>query len=425
MTRPTSAARPRLALALGGGAPCVASEHPTPPDRRPKPADGAAAAPGPNQLKRGSSRVKTVRLALALGGGAARGLAHIGVLQVLEREGIRPACIAGSSMGGLIGALSATGLRAEEIAQVARAFHFPRWFLPGGIVQWDSLFRSAVPMLSGTFADLVTPLVVTAVDLEASTQVVLSSGQLLPAIRATCAVPGVLPPVRLGGRWLVDGGLVNVLPVDVAWMADPEVVVAVKVGALRVRRIPQLKWRVTSFLSQLGGMIPNPATAKVSFEVLVRAAEIILERQTALAAAMTGPEVLIEPDLGNMTLRDFGRIDDAIAAGRRAAEAALPELLCLLESPPRAQAPAERVAQLSFDPVCAMVISPARARATATHAGVTYSFCSPNCRDGFVRDPDHYLRTPALTFGARPRSGRKRESDSGPDATITGEEPVR
>jgi predicted acylesterase/phospholipase RssA len=72
----------------------------------------------------------STRLALALGGGAARGLSHIGVLDVLEREGIRPDCIAGSSMGGLIGALSATGLRAREIIEVARSFHFPRWFLP-------------------------------------------------------------------------------------------------------------------------------------------------------------------------------------------------------------------------------------------------------------------------------------------------------
>jgi NTE family protein len=229
----------------------------------------------------------SARLALALGGGAARGLAHIGVLGVLEREGIRPSCIAGSSMGGLIGALSAAGLAAREIIEIARGFRFPQWFLPGGILRWDFLFPTVAPILSGTFDQLRTPLVVTAVDLETGSQVVLHSGPVLPAVRATCT--GVLPPVKLGGQWLVDGGLVNNLPVDVAWMSDPDVVVAVKVGAPRARRIPELNWRLTTLLSGLGGFIPNPATAKVSFEVLVRAAEIVLDRQTALAAAMTGP----------------------------------------------------------------------------------------------------------------------------------------
>jgi YHS domain-containing protein len=155
--------------------------------------------------------------------------------------------------------------------------------------------------------------------------------------------------------------------------------------------VPQLSWRLTSVLSRLGGVIPNPATAKVSFEVLVRAAEIVLDRQTALAAAMTGPEVLIEPELGDITLRDFHRLDEAVAAGRRAAETALPGLLRLLESPPHVQAARERVVQLRFDPVCAMVISPARARATVLRGETTYYFCSPNCRDCFERDPDRYL----------------------------------
>lgn len=359
-----------------------------------------------------SARATGIRLALALGGGAARGLAHIGVLEVLEREGIQPDCIAGSSMGGLIGALSATGLRAREIKEVARSFRFPRWFLPGGLLQWDSLFGATVPIVSLTFEQLSTPLIVTAVDLEAGTQVVLHTGPVLPAVRATCAVPGVLPAVRLGGRWLVDGGLVNILPVDVAWMANPDIVVAVKVGAMRARRVPQLNWRVTSLLSRLGGMIPNPATAKVAFEVLIRAAEIVLDRQTALAAAMTGPEVLIEPELGNITLRDFDRLDDAVAAGRRATEAALPELLRLLDSPVHAAGTGEQVFQLRFDPVCAMVISPARARARALRGNTTYYFCSPNCRDCFERDPDRYLRTPGGPFGLARRNDRKRGDES-------------
>lgn len=355
-------------------------------------------------------RGSSPRLALALGGGAARGLAHIGVLEVFEREGIRTDFIVGSSMGGLIGALRATGLLPRDVAEIARSFRFPRWFIPGGVLKWSSLFASSVPPLSGTFEELEIPVAVTAVDLEAGAQVVIHTGPLLPAVQATCTVPGVLSPVRLGGRWLVDGGIMNVLPVDVAWMSDPDVVVAVKVGAARERRVPQLDWRVTTLLSRLGGIFPNPATAKVTFEILVRAVEIMLDRQTALAAAMTAPELLIEPELGDMGLRDFHRLDDAVAAGRRAAEAALPALARLLKSSPAAPATGERVLSLRFDPVCAMVINPGRARATAIRGGQTYYFCSENCRECFERDPDAYLGGALLDLDSEAEHGRRPEN---------------
>jgi len=326
-----------------------------------------------------------VRVALGLGGGAARGLAHIGVLQVFEREGIALDSIVGTSMGGLIGALSATGLDAREVAEIARGFHFPRWFLPGSILAWSSLFASAVPVLSGTFEELTIPLAVTGVDVETGAQVVLHTGPLLPAVQATCSVPGILPPVKLDDHWLLDGGIVNVLPVDVAWMSDAEVVVAVKVGASGKRPIPQLNWRVNTLLSRLGAVVPNPATAKVTVELLFRAVEIMLERQTTLAVAMTGPELLIEPELGDMGLRDFHQLEGAIDAGRRAAEVALPQLTRLLSSAPVVPTTGERVLNLRFDPVCAMVINPNRARAKVTRGDKTYYFCSENCRDLFER----------------------------------------
>jgi|GEM_PF-6367184 len=117
------------------------------------------------------------RVALVLGGGAARGLAHIGVLEVLEREAIELDTIVGTSMGGLVGALSATGLKAQDLSDIARGFHFPRWFLPGTLLDWHSLFAPAVPALSGTFEQLHIPLAVTAVDLEAGAQVVLQPDQ--------------------------------------------------------------------------------------------------------------------------------------------------------------------------------------------------------------------------------------------------------
>lgn len=157
------------------------------------------------------------RLALALGGGAARGLAHIGVLEVLEREGVHPSLIAASSMGGVVGALAATGLAARQIEEVAHGFRFPWWFLLGGFVRWETVFGPAAGELAGVdFEDLRTELMLTAVDLEACEQVILTTGAVLPAVRATCALPGVLPPEKIEGRVLADGGLMNLLPVDVA-----------------------------------------------------------------------------------------------------------------------------------------------------------------------------------------------------------------
>ena len=354
---------------------------------------------GPRMAARVDVPARRPRVALALGGGGARALAHIGVLQVLEREGVAPDFIAGSSMGGLIGALHASGLASRDLVRIAQSFRFPRWFLPGGLLGWEQIFPSAAGALPATFEDLAAPLAIAATDIEEGCQVVLHTGGLLPAVRATCALPGVLPPERIGARWLVDGGVVNVLPVDVAWMADPDLVIAVRVGGPRARRLPQLAWRTTGILSRLGHFVPNPATAKISFELLTRAAEIILERQTALCAAMTDPEVLIEPELGDMGLRDFHLLGDAVAAGHRAAEAALPALTHLLASPRQRSAETPEALSRQFDPVCAMVIHPMRARATATHEGVLYYFCSANCCDRFLRSPARYLGSMKLAFG--------------------------
>jgi len=354
--------------------------------------------PGPPMAPRGDEPARRPGLALALGGGGARGLAHIGVLQALELEGIAPGFVAGTSVGGLVGALHAGGLRSKDLVQIARSFRFPRWFLPGGLLAWGKIFPSAAEALPPTFQDLGTPLAITAVDIEEGIQVVLHTGSLPPAVRATCALPGVLPPECIGGRWLVDGGVTNALPVDVAWMADPDLVIAVRVGGPATRRMPQLAWGMTRMLSRLGRIVPNPATAKISFKILARAAEIVLEHQTALSAAMTDPEVQIEPVLGAMGLRDFDRLDYAVAAGRRAAEAVLPALTALLASPRGKSLEASDPVSRHFDPVCTMAMHPMRARATATHEGILYYFCSANCRDRFLRSPARYLGSTKLAF---------------------------
>jgi NTE family protein len=354
---------------------------------------------------RSSSDERSV--ALALGGGGARGLAHLGVLEVLEAEGIRPTFLAGTSIGGLVGALWASAIPAVKIIAIARGFRFPHRFVPGRVLVWEEIFPTAVPVLAGrTFEDLDTPLAVSAVDLQAGEEVVLHGGPLLPAIRATCAVPGVLPPERLEGRCLVDGGVMNVLPVDLAWSWEADTVIAVNIVA-SPRQPMQLESRYARIATALGRIVPNPMTAHLAYEIAMRAVEVALDRQRALAIAMTGPEVLIDVDLGDVSLGDFHRLDEVVEMGRRATRAALPRLRTALTEPSCMSAHADGRFTLHIDPVCRMAISPGRARAQCERGGVTYYFCSVNCRDSFERHGDRYgVMQPAcgsatLTGGAQ------------------------
>ena len=330
-------------------------------------------------------------VALALGGGGARGLAHIGVLQVLEQSAIGPAYISGTSIGGLIGALWAAGINAADILQLARGFRFPRRFSPGQFLVWDQIFAPAVPLLAErTFESLSTPLVVSAVDLVAGEEVALHSGPVVPAVRATCAVPGFFLPEPCGELRLVDGGLTNVLPVDLAWSWEPDVVVAVNI-VYSPRQFSILGTRYAQIAAALGRVLPNPISAHLAYEVAMRAVEIALDRQRAMAIAMTGPEVLIDVDLGDVAIDEFERLDEIAEIGRHAARAALPRIQAAMASPRRDRPQASRLFTLHLDPVCRMSISPGRARATLEWDGTTYYFSSLECRDCFERYRDRYV----------------------------------
>jgi len=329
-------------------------------------------------------------IAIALGGGGARGLAHLGVLEVLEGEGIRPAFLSGTSMGGLVAALWATAAPANDIVATARRFRTPGRFMPGRVLVWEHVFPSAVPLLQDrTFEDLPTPLAVSAVDLLTGEEITLHSGPLLPAIRATCAVPGVFAPERLGTHYLVDGGVTNMLPVDLAWACDPDIVIAVNIVAA-----PPTSLRLDSTYGRtataLGRLAPNPVTAYLSYEIAMRAVEIALDRQRAMAVAMTGPEVLIDIDLSHVSISDFHRLDEIVEAGRRATRAMLPRLRAALAAPAGAGDRTSSDDTLHIDPVCRMTVSPNRARATFQRDGHTFHFCSLGCRDTFALHGERY-----------------------------------
>lgn len=183
---------------------------------------------------------KKINLGLALSGGGARGLAHIGVLQALENANIPIDFLAGTSMGGVIGAAYASGLSPDEIAEIAEEFKNQRmlWRLADPTLPRLSIFQGhrlltffEEKLRAQSFDDLRIPLTLVAVDLNSGEEAYLNSGPLAQAVRSTVSIPGLLAPVEDDGKCLVDGGLLNNLPVDVVRNMGADVVVAVDVLA--------------------------------------------------------------------------------------------------------------------------------------------------------------------------------------------------
>jgi NTE family protein len=245
-------------------------------------------------------------IGLALGGGGAKGLAHILMLEALDDMGITPRVIAGSSIGAIIGALYASGLKGREIrAQIEqffveqdnaehKLFALPksiRWldfidpaFVMGGLLD-SSDFISYIGELmpARRFRDLSIPLKVVTADLMTGEQVVVESGELLPAVQASMAVPGVFPPVEIDGRTLVDGGVANPLPYDLVERGS-DIVIAIDVSGSR-------DFEAGEKLSSLGVLLQS--FTAMSHNIL---AEKLRHQR---------PTVYVKPDIRNVQILEF------------------------------------------------------------------------------------------------------------------------
>src|SRR5687768_10249859 len=173
------------------------------------------------------------KIGLVLGGGGSRGLAHIGVLEVLEREGIPVDFIVGTSMGGIVGALYASGIKPNVLAEKMRDMQGTNLFsmkLFSARARQKSIYDQLAPVLEHkTFADLHIPLTLMTVDMISGEEVAISEGHLIPAILATSAVPAVFPPVHHDGKMLADGGVIDSLATHMAYTLGAERVIAVDV----------------------------------------------------------------------------------------------------------------------------------------------------------------------------------------------------
>jgi NTE family protein len=272
------------------------------------------------------------RLGLALSGGGARGLAHIGVLKALEEAGIQPDYLAGTSMGGVIAAAYAAGLKPGEIEEIAADTSRMRNLLrladlslpQQGIFRGERLFAFFEQHLQRcTFAELQIPLTLIAVDLNTGQEVRLRSGSVTQALRATVSIPGLIAPVVQDGMRLVDGGLLNNLPVDAVRQMGADVVLGVDVDWQNASNWQTLA-RLKPISSMMGGLI---ATLGDSLDLLIR-------QQRAYKLQNVALEFLVKPNIpeGVTMLTGYHRVAELVVQGEEAIQPILPALEEMLQS---------------------------------------------------------------------------------------------
>lgn len=255
-------------------------------------------------------------IGLALGGGFARGIVHVGVLKVLEEEGIPVSCVAGTSVGALIGAAYCSGVTPAELEQIASRVRFKdlaRWTLSryGFATNMRMITFLNKILKVQTFEELQIPLAVTATDFGSGEGVVFRSGPLNDAVRASCAYPGVFLPVKVNGRLLVDGMLAHSLPTKPARDMGADRVLAVSLRS---------HWKT------------NEGPRHI-FDVIGQCFSIAQDINCASARGCA--DLVIEPDVTGYRYDDFEHSAALVAIGEAAAHAALPEIRKWLEPAPQ------------------------------------------------------------------------------------------
>ncbi len=295
-------------------------------------------------VSRLARRLGGVRVGLALGTGAALGHATIGVLKVLKREGIPVDVIAGTSMGSLIAGCYAAGYEPEEIESMAvridKSWVYENLFwdltvLRSGIFQGETLLRFIRTYLgSREFADMDIPFACVAADIETGEEVVLRSGRVAEAVRASCGLPIIFVPIQINGRYLVDGGLVNPVPTRVLADLGADIMLAVHLTMPAGDRPhhaktkkPLLQQAVTfETIRQVATpqLLKNPHIIDVFFNMIYTMEYEVASSRQEMA------HVVMHPDLKGFSWTELHRAREIIAAGERAAEEALPRIKALI-----------------------------------------------------------------------------------------------
>ena len=257
---------------------------------------------------------KPVRIGLALGGGAARGFAHVGVIAVLEEAGLKPQLVVGTSAGSLVAALYASGKTSAQLQQTALNMEevaITDWMLPifgRGMFRGDALARYVNDLVANrTLENMAIPLGIVATDLNSGQAVLFQRGDTGTAVRASSAVPAVFLPVKISGREYVDGGLVSPVPVRFARQMGADIVVAVDISSP-----------------------PENNPAGDTLQILLQTFAIM--GKSINQYELKDADVVVRPSLTGLKSADFSARQRAIDAGRAAMLAALPQLKAKLEA---------------------------------------------------------------------------------------------
>ncbi|THF62462.1 patatin-like phospholipase RssA [Pseudothauera rhizosphaerae] len=281
---------------------------------------------------------------VALGGGGARGWAHLGVLRALEEEGIRPDLVCGCSIGALVGAAFASG-KLAELTQWTESLDWQGVVsmldigLKGGLIRGDKVMQYCTRhFLADDFQRLSIPFACVATELESGREVWLRQGSVADAVRASIALPGLISPTVHDGRVLVDGGLVNPVPVSLCRAMGADVVIAVDLGSDLVgrarRRQPKHELPADTWSQRLLAMVGlgngNDAATEPDLPslatILTTSINIMQMRIARSRLAGEPADVLITPRVAQLGIMDFDHATEAIAEGRAAAERARPTL---------------------------------------------------------------------------------------------------
>ncbi len=254
------------------------------------------------------------RIGLALGGGAARGFAHVGVIQVLEEAGIRANLVAGTSAGSVVAALYASGKTGPQLQQIAETMEeatIADWTLQiftRGALRGEALAKYVNTQVGQKPIEaMAIPLGIVATDLNSGNEVVFQRGDTGTAVRASSAVPAVFQPVKVGTREYVDGGLVSPVPVRAARKMGAELVIAVDISSP-----------------------PEASAASGTLEILLQTFTIM--GKSINTFELKDADLVIRPNLTGISSADFGARRRSIEAGRQAMLAALPQLRAAIEA---------------------------------------------------------------------------------------------
>lgn len=255
---------------------------------------------------------KIPKLGLALGGGAARGFAHIGVLQVLEEEGIKPSLVVGTSAGSVVASFYASGKTGQQLQWLADTMdetQFTDWANPfsgRGILRGEALGKYINSQLNGMkIEDMKLPLGIVATDLRNGDGILFRRGDVATAVRASSAVPSVFEPVQIAGKDFVDGGLVSPVPVRYARQMGADLVLAVDISSR-----------------------PEDAKTTDMLKVLLQTFSIMSKSISQLE--LTQADVVVRPALPDIGSTEFSARKKSIEAGRTAMKQAMPQLRALL-----------------------------------------------------------------------------------------------